>query len=398
MSELNTPAIQSERVLFVHAHPDDESIATGGTIATLIGRGALVTVLTCTRGECGEIIPTDLQHLAAYPLAIAAHRETEIAEAMVILGVTDHRFLGATGSRVVGRAARRYADSGMAWGEHGPVPLENLSADALCAADPGEIAADIATVIAATGATAVVSYDNYGGYGHPDHIIVHVASRRAAQVLDVPFVEIHRGPVARGDIIVDVSPVFEQKSAALRAYRSQLTIDGERMIAPGGQIEPIERTETFRPEAPPGASLVPWSDYSGRGKAASAAVALAAGAAVGAIGTLGHQRSASLFGQEIPGGVTVALIAVTAVLIGLRVIYDTRVVAGFAAAGILGVIALLSRESTGGSVLIPATAVAYYWIYGPVVIAALVLAWPRIVQLPRDKIAPLSEPKGPPAP
>ena len=398
MSHPITPPSGSERVLFVHAHPDDESIATGGTIAALLDRGAAVTVLTCTRGECGEIIPADLQHLAGHPLAIAAHRETEIAHAMSILGVTDHRFLGDTGSRMVGRDARRYVDSGMAWGEHGPVPLADLPADALCSADPGEVAADIATVIAGVGATVVVSYDDYGGYGHPDHIAVHEASRRAAEVLSVPFIEIHRGEVRRGDIVVDVSSQFDRKSAALRAYRSQLTIDGERMIAPGGQVEQITRTEVFRPAAGDSPVILPWIEYGLRGKLAGSAIALAAGVAVGAVATVSHQSSVLLFGVGIPVGIIVALLAVTALLVGLRVLFDTRIVAGSAAVGILGVIALLSLESQGGSILIPATPVAYYWIYGPVLVAALVLAWPRIVRPTRDKIEATTEPKGPPAP
>jgi N-acetyl-1-D-myo-inositol-2-amino-2-deoxy-alpha-D-glucopyranoside deacetylase len=84
----------AERVLFVHAHPDDESITTGGTIATLLDAGAHVTVLTCTRGELGEVIPADLQHLLESPEALGAYREKELAAAMAALGVTDHRYLG----------------------------------------------------------------------------------------------------------------------------------------------------------------------------------------------------------------------------------------------------------------------------------------------------------------
>ena len=74
-----------ERVLFVHAHPADESIVTGGTIATLVDRRASVTVLTCTRGEGAEL-----------------------AAALAELGVTDHRWLGDSNARWAGREPRRY--------------------------------------------------------------------------------------------------------------------------------------------------------------------------------------------------------------------------------------------------------------------------------------------------
>jgi N-acetyl-1-D-myo-inositol-2-amino-2-deoxy-alpha-D-glucopyranoside deacetylase len=144
--------------------------------------------------------------------------------------------------------------------------------------------------------------------------------------------------------------------------------------------------------------ILPWSEYRLRGKLAGSAIALAAGIVVGAVATVSHQSSVLLFGVGIPVGIIVALLAVTALLVGLRVLFDTRIVAGSAAVGILGVIALLSLESQGGSILIPATPVAYYWIYGPVLVAALVLAWPRIVRPTRDKIEVTPEPKGPPAP
>ena len=70
-----------ERVLFVHAHPDDESISTGGTIATLVDRGAAVTVLTCTRGERGEVIPPELSHFEGSPDLVAI-REDELRGAL----------------------------------------------------------------------------------------------------------------------------------------------------------------------------------------------------------------------------------------------------------------------------------------------------------------------------
>lgn len=391
------PADLPEHVLFVHAHPDDETITTGGTIAALIDSGARVTVLTCTRGECGEIIPDDLQGLDGD--ALAAHRETELAAAMRILGVTDHRWLGEPGARRVDLPPRRYRDSGMVWGADGPEPAPTLPDDALYAAEPGEVAADIATVIATTGATAVVGYDEYGGYGHPDHIVAHEAARRAALVMAVPFFAIDpTGARASSELSIDIRDVLDRKVAALRAHRSQLTVDGNRMIMPGGQIEPITNVEAFRRLDTPRPVIRAWADQSLRSRIFGSAIALLAGAAVGALTTVNHQSQLTVAGVELPAGLIAGLVVVATILVGLRLLFDTRHMPGFAALGILGVIALLSLESAGGSVLIPDTTAAYYWIYGPVAIATAVLAWPKFAHPSRDRIVRQPAVKGTPAP
>src|SRR5581483_8006501 len=88
----------SRRLLLVHAHPDDETIGTGATMAKYVAEGALVTLVTCTLGEEGEVLVPDLVHLAAdKDDRLGEHRISELAEAMSILGVTDHRFLGGPG-------------------------------------------------------------------------------------------------------------------------------------------------------------------------------------------------------------------------------------------------------------------------------------------------------------
>src|SRR4051795_8521256 len=91
------------RILLVHAHPDDESIETGATMARYAAEGAYVCLVTCTRGEEGEVIPEDLRHLAGD--ALGEYRVGELARACDALGVADHRFLGGAG---------RWRDSGMA--------------------------------------------------------------------------------------------------------------------------------------------------------------------------------------------------------------------------------------------------------------------------------------------
>src|SRR5690606_24279520 len=99
-------SVDGRRVLFVHAHPDDESITTGGTIARYSAEGAHVTVVTCTLGEEGEIIPAELEQLGAWAGdQLGGYRIGELAEAGVALGWSEHRFLGGPG---------RWRDSGMA--------------------------------------------------------------------------------------------------------------------------------------------------------------------------------------------------------------------------------------------------------------------------------------------
>ncbi|HEX6528124.1 MAG TPA: PIG-L family deacetylase, partial [Streptosporangiaceae bacterium] len=93
------------RLLLVHAHPDDESIGTGATMAKYAAQGARVTLVTCTLGELGEIIPAGLAHLAAdRDDRLGEYRIGELDAACAALGVTDHRFLGGPG---------RWRDSGM---------------------------------------------------------------------------------------------------------------------------------------------------------------------------------------------------------------------------------------------------------------------------------------------
>ncbi len=398
-----------ERVLFVHAHPDDETISTGGTIAILVDSGASVTVLTCTRGERGEVIPQDLAVLRDDARALARHRETELASAMHELGVVDHRYLGADGARMADRPPREYRDSGMRWGDHGAEPIGDAGADSLSAAHLGEVAADIATVIALTGATAVVSYDPTGGYGHPDHVAAQAAARHAADVMVVPFwavqpssrvaaptstsggVREHRGTT----IEVDVSPVLDRKIAALRAHRSQLTVDGHTIVMSGGQIESIATVERFHSDVESQRPSLDWTHSGMATRAMACALALVVGAAIGALATVIHQATFDAFGATVPLGLLGGLVVVALFLVGLRGAFGTRIVAASAASGVLGAIAVLALESVGGSVLIPASSdLSYPWLYGPAAIAFLVLAWPNLGGGSRVRIDPRTNPKG----
>lgn len=357
-------------MLFVHAHPDDESISTGGTIAALIEAGTAVTVLTLTRGELGEVIPDQLRHLEGTD-ALAGVRELELAGAMAALGVTDHRYLGEPDARWPGREPRRYLDSGMQWGENGAEPLPSTSADSLSAAPLGEVASDVAAVIAATAADLVISYDRDGGYGHPDHVRAHSAAKLAADVAGVPFWAIVPEP-AEGAIPVDVAAVLDRKRAALRAHSTQLRVTEDSYELSNGSVSPIARVEYFQPlpaEAPVGegsrARSAVWP------RIAASVLALVIGAVAGAIGTAAHQAIP-------PFGLILALVMVACLLGGLRILFESRLVAAAAAVGVLGAVAMFAGSGPGGSVLVPASDPGYWWTFGPAVAAFVVLAWPRL--------------------
>ncbi len=164
------------RLLLVHAHPDDETITTGATMARYASQGAQVTLITCTRGEQGEIIPPTLSYLTTGPDGtLGPFRERELAAAMAALGVTDHRFLGAP--------AKRFVDSGMALDHEGVViPAPDPPVGAFAVADAEAEAELLAEVIRSARPQVVVTYEPGGGYGHPDHVRAHLITMRAAEL------------------------------------------------------------------------------------------------------------------------------------------------------------------------------------------------------------------------
>jgi N-acetyl-1-D-myo-inositol-2-amino-2-deoxy-alpha-D-glucopyranoside deacetylase len=160
------------RLLLVHAHPDDESIGTGATMAKYAAEGAHVTLVTCTLGEEGEVIPADLAHLAAdQDDALGPYRIGELAAACQALGVEDHRFLGEPG---------RWRDSGMMG------VASNDHPRAFWQADLDEAAGELVKVIREVRPQVLVTYDDNGFYGHPDHIQAHRVSRRAFELAAKP--------------------------------------------------------------------------------------------------------------------------------------------------------------------------------------------------------------------
>lgn len=363
----------SQRVLFVSAHPDDETIDTGGTIALLVDRGAWVTVLTCTRGERGEVIPPDLRGALESPEKLAALRTTELEAAMEILGVTDHRFLGDETAHWAGSPTRHYRDSGMTWGANGAESSGGADPDALEAADFGTVTADIAAVIIDVRPDVVVSYDVRGGYGHPDHVRARDAAARAAAAYGIPYYAIDQ----TGELAVDISSVIDRKRAALGAYRSQLTLDGDTMIYPGGQRLPLTSVERYTFQDVAGEAPVPFAEQHPAARFIAAVLGGVIGVALASLLTVYNQFTLPIAGQDIWVGAIAATLIVAAILVGFRLAFDTRIVPAFAAIGVVAVVGLFALPAARGSQLILQTGPGLLWEFAPIVLAILVLAWPR---------------------
>ena len=254
------------RLLLVHAHPDDESINQGATMAKYAAEGAAVTLVTCTLGEEGEVLVPGLEHLASdQDDRLGEHRITELAAAMKELGVTDHRFLGAPG---------KYRDSGMVWHEEGhAVAGEDVRAGTLWRTDLRDAATDLVSVIREVRPQVLVTYDDFGGYGHPDHIMAHRIATYGSSLAAVPSYRPELGPAwdvakiywgctsesrmrdglrrlrEQGgtgfegmdpdgpmppfvvadeliDAVVDGSEYVEAKMRAMRAHATQIAVDG----------------------------------------------------------------------------------------------------------------------------------------------------------------------------
>ena len=169
--------------MLVHAHPDDETIGTGVTMAKYVAEGAQVTLVTCTLGEEGEVLLDEFAHLAADKEdALGTHRQTELAAAMAELGVTDWRLLGGPG---------RYRDSGMVGTSSNERPECFWRADLL------QAATDLVPIIREVRPQVLITYDDFGGYGHPDHIQAHRVAHYAMELAEAPSFRPDLGPAWR---------------------------------------------------------------------------------------------------------------------------------------------------------------------------------------------------------
>jgi N-acetyl-1-D-myo-inositol-2-amino-2-deoxy-alpha-D-glucopyranoside deacetylase len=237
--------MSESRILLVHAHPDDESIETGATMAKYAAEGAYVCLVTCTRGEEGEVIPEDLRHLSGD--ALGEHRTAELARACAALGVTDHRFLGGAG---------RWRDSGMMGDPANDHPR------CFWRAELDEAAAALVAIVREVRPQVIVTYDDNGFYGHPDHIQAHRVAWRAferaadpaygegepwapsrfyATAIPLPALaaEVGRGPFERVRSVeefgfgvpaeqvttrIEAGPHLHSKVAAMRWHATQITV------------------------------------------------------------------------------------------------------------------------------------------------------------------------------
>jgi N-acetyl-1-D-myo-inositol-2-amino-2-deoxy-alpha-D-glucopyranoside deacetylase len=239
----------------VHAHPDDETLATGGTIARYAAEpDTAVTLVTCTLGEQGEVIPDELAELAPdRGDQLGGYRAGELAAACAALGVRDHRYLGGIG---------RWRDSGMALAGHGvrAAMPERLHPRALARPDAFDEQVDqLVAVLEDVRPQVVVTYAADGGYGHPDHVRAHEITTAAVRrvparlfctvtgrsALDaglarlagrdgLPFRmpepdELPSVPDEAIGVRVDVAAQHEARVAALRAHATQVAVwsDGE---------------------------------------------------------------------------------------------------------------------------------------------------------------------------
>ena len=240
----------ARRLLLVHAHPDDETIGNGVTMAKYATAGTQVTLVTCTRGEEGEVLLSELANLASdKDDKLGEQRIIELKNAMHELGIKDYRFLGAPN--------KKWRDSGMMG------TPQNDRNDVFWQTDLDEAALELVKIILETKPQVLITYDEFGGYGHPDHIKAHRVAMRAAELAidqgwqiskiywnTTPRSVVQEGiekmkevgsdffgaesvedlPWAKPDELVTTvinAPEFvPQKLAAMKAHATQISIDG----------------------------------------------------------------------------------------------------------------------------------------------------------------------------
>ncbi len=244
------------RLLLVHAHPDDETITTGATMARYAAEGAAVTLVTCTRGERGEVIGAELAHLAGDGPALAAHRTGELASAMAALGVSDHRFLGQDATGADGRPVM-YVDSGMVWGSEGlAVAPPDMPPNAFAAVPVDEAATHLARVLRDVRPQVVVTYEPGGGYGHPDHVRAHDVTMRAVELAADKGLEL---PGRHGNLPWQVAKLYwvvaprSIHTRAVRALADRGFVVRDQQASPMTMLVPDEEVtcrvdaEVYRP-------------------------------------------------------------------------------------------------------------------------------------------------------
>jgi N-acetyl-1-D-myo-inositol-2-amino-2-deoxy-alpha-D-glucopyranoside deacetylase len=254
------------RIVLVHAHPDDESITCGATMARYVAEGAAVTLVTCTLGEEGEILVPSLAGIGPEGAdQLGGYRIAELDRACAAIGVTDHRFLGGAG---------HFRDSGMMG------VASNTAPRAFWGTPLDGAAGLLASILEEVRPAVVVTYDERGGYGHPDHIQAHRVTMRAVGLASWPVAKVYwiavpqsvrdaelatmrtgasRFTVAEDpdqlgfatpdDVVtteIDASAYLAAKRAAMQAHATQITVDGDFYALSNDLGRPMSGVEHFR--------------------------------------------------------------------------------------------------------------------------------------------------------
>ena len=256
---------EKPRMLFVHAHPDDESLTTGGTIAHYVARGADVRVVTCTLGEEGEVIGEPYALLAAeHADQLGGYRISELTNALAALGVGQPTFLGGAG---------RWRDSGMSG---------NTGCRQTAFVDAGDDAVrELTAIIDGLRPHVVVTYDPQGGYGHPDHVQTHRVTMAAVGLASWPVPKVYWTVLATStfqagldalndvpphwikpvdfdqqgisypdsdiDTVIDTRKHLQAKVAALAAHPTQVTLAPDRrcLVLSNNVVLPVLAEEHY---------------------------------------------------------------------------------------------------------------------------------------------------------
>lgn len=215
------PSNDVPRLLFVHAHPDDESLNNGATIAHYAALGARVNVVTCTLGEEGEVIGERWSRLAADQAdQLGGYRIAELQAALHLLGIDAPIFLGGAG---------RWRDSGMAGTE--PKAHQQRFVDA----DEDEAVGAMVAILRELRPHVVVTYDPNGGYGHPDHIRAHQVTTAA--------VAASGGTDHPGEPWI--VPKYYWTVSAVSAYDAAIAVLESGDLLPHWELDPDERELGF---------------------------------------------------------------------------------------------------------------------------------------------------------
>jgi N-acetyl-1-D-myo-inositol-2-amino-2-deoxy-alpha-D-glucopyranoside deacetylase len=355
-----------KKVLLVHAHPDDESLFTGHVIADRAAAGADVMVLTLTRGERGRVKLEDLKPLEGNLASMGEFRTNELRNALAQLGDVKHKFAGT----------RAYLDSGMRLNAFGkPIKSKRTDEMSLSSVSTAVISDDIYQVLRQFKPDAVITYNRKGGFGHPDHKKAHEATamalRRFARdsKFKTPQFWVIAEPRERFDVEVGGVKTASKKKAALEQHASQVSIGRDTYSLVSGREFRFDTPERLRK-----ASTRPWLWL----KLVFLALwALPLGILLGFAGTLLHSVTAS-DDARTPIGLAVALVMTFSLAVALRLLRNSRGALYLMSFTLAGTVFWLSRPSAAGDALIIDNEAGNIWIYGSLIICAVVILFTKL--------------------